>query len=900
MNIKVDPKKTVFVIDGSSYLYRAYYSLRPLHTLEGIPVQAVYGFCRMIKKVIDVVQPNYLLLAWDSKGQTTREKIYPSYKKDRQAPPSDLFAQKELIQEFATIIGLQQIAQVGIEADDLMYSIAQEAKQEQLDTVFITSDKDLAQAIDAQIFWYDPMKDIFFNQQEFEKAWGFPPCHALLYYALVGDPSDSIPGVPGIGKIGAQKLAQQFATLESLYNNLSSVSTPRLQKSLQEHKDLAFLSRDLFRLQYHKTNLSRADLAFDTTHWKNAYPFFKKLNFKSFIPKNYTDSLEPQAILPEYRFVTVSTEQELATVCSLFAQSGHCGLDTETTGLDPLSDKCIGISLCFAQGTAYYIPFGHSNAQQLAQETVVEALKPFLENEQYKKYFHNAKFDLLALHMLGITLSGLALDTMVAARLVVQEWQKLSLKDLSEHYFKEPMLTYKAVVKDNKYKNFAEVPLQLATQYAAADAHQTFKLAQVLIKQLEDTQMSKLYYTIEHPLITILTFMEIAGIRVDGQELAHLGKQVAQELTQLEHLIIEKSELKQQTINLNSPRQIEMLLFDILKLPPQKKSSKKTAYSTDQEVLTALSALHPVPALILKYRELFKLKNTYIDALPTYINSSTGRIHTSFNQVAVATGRLSSSDPNLQNIPTDSGYGIEIRDAFKPDANSVFISADYSQIELRVLAHLSQDPRLIKAFLNNEDIHTQTAATLFDTPLADVTSAQRQVGKRINFSILYGLTPYGLSKELSIPFGTAKQYIEKYFALYTKMAAWMEAAVVEAQTYGYVTTYWGRRRYIPTIHEKNPTLAQEARRIAINTKVQGTAAEIMKLGMINLATAYTDKQHKAHMVLQIHDELLINVLKSESEPVAQLTRQVLESVVSWSIPLNVSIRLGDTWKKVTK
>lgn len=902
--MNIDPKKTIFLIDGSSFLYRAYYGVRPLHTPEGVPVQAVFSFCRMIKKLIDTFGPEYLVIVWDSKGKTTRHEMYQEYKATRQAPPSDIFDQKKIIVEFADLIGIKQITKEGIEADDIMYSIAKEQREKGNHIVFITSDKDMAQALDDHTIMYDPLKDEKIDPEQFEKKYGFPVTKLPFYYALLGDTSDNIPGVRGIGKKGAADLVRHFDSLEDLYAQLDRVKSVRTKMALESSKDKAFLSRDLFLLQYHPTGLQLNELMFDRSQWNNARPLFEQLNFKSLlkdIDSSATSQVQPtREKLAQYTFKAITTRQELDELCLALKTKKKFALDTETNGELPLQCVCVGISVCFEKGTAYYIPFGHTTGQaQLATQEVVQALKPIFEDEQYEKYLHHAKFDQLVLYTLGINLKGVVFDTVVAARLVVREWQRIGLKELSEHYFSEPMITFKEVVKDNGFKTFDQVPLDLATRYAAADAHQTYKLVPLLQEQLKEQQQEKLYYEIEHPLINVLAEMEIKGIGLDVPFLNNLNKYVTQELDVIHETIIGLVGQKYAGINLNSPKQIEQLLFHELQLPPQKKSAKGTGHSTDQEVLQALSHLHPVPGLIMAYRELFKLKSTYIEALPTFVNPKDDKVHTSYSQTVVATGRLSSFDPNLQNVPVDgTGYGIEIRAAFKADPGHVFLSADYSQIELRVLAELSQDQTLIDAFLSGHDIHRETAARLFDVGLDQVTNEQRQIGKRINFSILYGLTPYGLSKDLGIPLKEAKNYIDKYFAQYPGVARWMDDVVAFAQKHGYVTTYWGRRRYIPTINEKNPALFREGQRVAINTVAQGTAAEIMKIGMLILDPIV--RQKGAAMLLQIHDELLISVPEHLKEGLEQEIKASLEAVVQWRVPLEVSTRLGKSWKDVSK
>ncbi len=901
-----DPKKTVFLIDASSFLYRAYYSMRPLHTSKGIPVQAVYGFCRMIKKLMDTFKPEYMALVWDSKGKTTRHELYPEYKATRSAPPSDLFVQKEYIVRFADAIGLAQVQQQGIEADDIMYSIAKEQAKAGSTVVLVTSDKDMGQALTDKIVMYDTFKDTFIDTKSFLKDKGFSVDRLVLYYSLVGDASDNIPGVKGIGKTGALELVKQYATLDDLYKHITDIENKRTRTALQVHKDDAYLSEKLFTLHYQPSGLTKTSLAFDAAKWGNAREVFQEVEFKSMlqegvgsVKKNEPVALEN--VLAHYTFTAVTTMNELNELCKVLASSDAFAMDTETTGLSPLQDPIIGISFCVREGLAYYIPFGHtaSPLPQLERSVVLQALKPLLENPKIKKYLHNVKFDWLVLYNAGIKLAGVYFDTMIAAHLLVPEWQRIGLKNLSEFYFQEPMLTFTDVVKNQKLTTFAQVPLDIATKYAAADAHQTLKLYHKLAPELaKEPAIERLFYDIEMPLDTILCAMEARGIYLDVTVLHDIDRVVTARLRALEAEIVLIIGPEAAEINLGSPKQVQELLFVKLQLPPQKKSAKGLSYSTDQEVLEILAALHPVPKLIMQHRELSKLKSTYIDTLPTYSNPTTGKIHTTFSQTAVATGRLASSDPNLQNIPV-VGYGIEIRAAFKPEAGHLFLSADYSQVELRVLAHMSGDANLINAFLEGRDIHTQTASGLFEVPLDKVSHEQRQIGKRINFSILYGLTPFGLSKDLGIPYKDAKMYIDKYFAQYPGVSLWMEQTIEFAKRYGYVETVWGRRRYVPAILERNKSLYEEACRVAINTRVQGTAAEIMKKGMIELDKAIAASGLEAYMLLQIHDELLLTVNKQHIEQVGALVKKTLEDVVQWKAPLEVTITTGADWKAVS-
>lgn len=902
MQKKFDSEKTIFLIDGSSFLYRAYYGMRPLHTTKGIPVQAVYVFCRMIKKLMDAFDPKKMALVWDSKGKTERHELYANYKEGRQAPPSDLFEQKELIVKFADLIGLAQIHKPGIEADDLINSLVQDYK-DKYKLVIITSDKDLYQLLDKNVFVFDSFKDQITNTNDFEQKMEFPVHKLPFYFSILGDTSDNIPGVKGIGKIGATELVKQFENLDDLYNNLDKISKERTKKLLIEHKDNAYLSYKLFLLRYHKIPVSDENLAFNSEKWINARPLFEELEFKSLVQdmdlvsqKKHEEQRLYFAQEKGYEFKCITTKEQLIYLVNYLKENKTFAFDTETSGLNPLQDDFVGFSICAQKGLSFYIPFGHKTLEpQLTKEEVFHFFKPILESENYKKYLHHANFDQLVLFNNGIMLRGVVFETMIAASLVAESGQRIGLKYLSQHFLNEKMLSFDDVVKSKKLKDFSYVKLHDATEYAAGDSHQTFALKEILEKKLTDLDLKKVYDNIEFPLSNILFEMESEGINIDVNVLKNIDSKLSRDLNKLLEEIQVFSPGK--TINLNSPKQIEDLLFNILQLPTQKKSAKKTGFSTDQSVLEELSLLHPVPGLLLKYRELYKLKSTYVDALPNYINHKTGKIHTTFSQISTATGRLSSFDPNLQNIPTDS-YGL--RSAFIASPGYVFLSADYSQIELRILAFLSQDKNLIEAFSKNEDIHTKTASYLFNVHTDEVTNEQRQVGKRINFSIMYGLTPFGLSKDLKIPFKEAKIYIQKYFEQYPGVFLWMEKIIIDAKEKGYVETYFGRRRHIPGIHEKNNTLYELARRAAINMPAQGTAADIMKLGMIYLDKIFKDGNLNARMVLQIHDELLIEIPKGQEAEIEKLVINALESIVNWNVPLIVTTRFGENWQQVTK
>jgi len=921
-------KDAIFLIDGSYLLYRSYYGLRPLRTSKGIPTQATYGFCRAIKKIIDDFDPTKMALVWDSKGKTFRSEIYEAYKANRQAPPSDLFIQKEQIIEFADSIGLKQISKASYEADDLIGSITQDFKKKEI--VIVGPDKDLYQLLSDTVLIFDPFKDQIIDPETLKKEKGFGPEKVSFFFSLLGDASDNIPGVKGIGKKTAEELVNSFDSLDDLYANLDKVKKDRTRKLLEESKENAFLSLKLFSLKHYKLDLEEEDFNFDKDDWANAAPIFMELEFKSLVKdvqkrfpqaveekienkKEVQTSLfasneEPKKDLKEKKWKChiVRTQEELDKLFEVLKESKEFAFDTELTGLRPLDNELVGLSFAVNKKEAYYIPFGHKAEKEeknLERELVLQTLKPIFENKKIEKIMQNAKFDQLALWHYEVETNNVTFDTLLAAHLLRKdEWERINLKALSLRYLDEPMQTFKDVV--GKHKHFGLVSIEDAAEYGAHDSLQTFKLKSVLEKDLnKEKKLKKIFNDLEMPISQVLFEMESLGIALDPEKLREIGKEIEKDLNAVESealkAIAEFRKHETTIINLSSPKQVEKLLFDELELPVIKKSGKGKR-STDQEVLSALSNQHPIPGMIAKYRELAKLKSTYVEPLIKEINPETGRIHTSFSQTMVATGRLSSSNPNLQNIPVGSDHGIKIRSAFVAPRGRIFLSADYSQVELRVLAHMTKDKNLVDAFLHDRDIHIQTASQLFDVPLTKVTHDQRQIGKRINFSIIYGLTPFGLSRDLGIKPSEAKVYIDKYFEQYQGVAKWMEKTIEDVKKDGYTQTWLGRRRYVPSIYEKNRNLYEAARRIAINTPVQGTSAEIMKLAMIEVNKELKDKKLNSGMILQIHDELVIELDKDDEAKVEKIVKKCMENVVKWEIPFKVTIRTGKNWGQITK
>ncbi len=924
-------KDALFVIDGSYLLYRSYYAIKQLQTASGIPTQAVYGFCRAIKKIIDDFSPEHLVIAWDPKGKTFRHDDYPAYKATRQKPPSDLFIQKEYIIKFLDAVKITQITIDGYEGDDVIAGLATHFSNHQI--VLVCPDKDMYQLLSEDVLILDPFKERLIDQDAFAQEQGFPSEKIPFYYALLGDSSDNIPGVAGIGKKGAQDLVVQFDSLENLYQNITAVQKERTRKLLEEQKELAFLSYNLFLLKPPAIHERLDDLRFEQKNWAGAAELFATLEFSSLLkdlqkrfpqtpvtdpkpaPKkpfntSLFDQEQPavqadattQDVPPTWRLIVVQDELALSAMVKTLAAADWIALDTETTGSQPMQDELVGISFAANTQEAFYVPIGHEEGKQVARAIVLAALKPLLENPNTKLVMHNAKFDQMVLDCAGIATQPIFFDTIIAASLLRSgDNDRINLKALSLSYLHEPMTKFKDVLGKHR-TTFAQVPVEEGAEYGAHDALQTYKLKPLLQEKLShQPKLLKLLQEIEMPFYQVLRRMEEYGIKLDAEKIAVTMVAVKEAIQKVEDTILASIPhvVGAPKINLNSPKQIETLLFDQLGLSTVKKSAKGSR-STDQEVLQALSTKHPIPGLILTYRELTKLKTTYLEPLPGYINPKTDRVHTSYSQTQVATGRLSSADPNLQNIPVSEGFGLQIRDAFYAPAGKIFLSADYSQIELRILAQLSQDATLSNIFLHDQDIHTETSAQLFDVPVDQVTHDQRQLGKRINFSIMYGITPFGLAKDLGIKPSEAKTYIEKYFERFPGVATWIEQTTAQAVTDGYVETWHGRRRYIPELAERNKTLFEGGKRMAINTPVQGTQAEIMKLAMINIDKAFIDQKMAARLILQIHDELVVELPLEEHEMVKNTVQRLMTEVVTWPIPLKVTIRSGATWAKITK
>ncbi len=921
-------KDALFVIDGSYLLYRSFYAIKPLYNASGVPTQAVYGFCRAIKKILADFTPSHLVVAWDGKVKSFRYETFPAYKATRQKPPSELFVQKEYILSFLDAIEVAQITCDGYEGDDIIASLTSHFPDRQ--TILVCPDKDMYQLLSPSVLIFDPFKNKLIDQADFATENGFESGKIPFYYALLGDSSDNIPGVSGIGKKSAQSLVIQFASLDDLYANLDQITKERTRTLLAEQKENAYLSHKLFLLAHPPLSITIDQMAYKPQAWANAAPIFKELEFSSLL-REIEHSLPPavkktvargpqlnQSIFDQpagesastpapavrnWELVVVNSKELLASMITELTAAPWFALDTETTGANPMLDSLVGLSFACSDNKAFYLPVGHEIGNQLERDYVIDRLKQLLENPATTIVLHNAKFDHQVLQRAGITIAPVKFDTLIAASLLrAHDKDRINLKALSEALLHEPMDKFKDVLGKVR-TSFAQVPVDEGAAYGAHDALQTYKLKILLASKLEKSPtLLKLFTELEMPFYSVLMHMEQAGILLDASKLAVTNHAVVATIKTIEAEILAAIPPSNPpvAINFNSPRQMEVLLFDVLQLPAGKKSAKGSR-STDYEVLSSIQHLHIVPKLLLLHRELTKLRTTYLEPLPTFINPETKRIHTSYSQTMVATGRLASSDPNLQNIPAASeGFGHDIRDAFFAPPDSLFLAADYSQIELRILAHLSQDQTLLTTFQADKDIHTETAAQLFDLPISAISHDQRQLGKRINFSIMYGITPYGLAKDLGIKQSEAKTYIEKYFSQFPGVALWINKTVDTAIQNGFVETFFGRRRYIPELAERNKTILENGKRMAINTPVQGSQAEIMKLAMMQIQAAFQQHGLAARMILQIHDELIIELPIGELTQVEKIVQHEMSHVVDWQVPLKVTIRSGKTWGQITK
>jgi len=887
-------KEPVFLVDGSSYLHRAYHAIGRLSNSKGFPTNVVLGFTKMLLKLLQEKHPRYIAIVFDAKGPTFRHEIYEEYKANRPPMPEDLAVQIPLVKKVIEALNIKMLEVEGYEADDIIGTLARKCQEQGHEVIMVTGDKDFRQLISPMAIMWDTMKDKVTGFQSLKTEYGLDPSQFIDVMGLSGDSSDNIPGVPGIGEKTAIKLVKEFGSLEKVLESIDLIKGRKLKENLRENVESALLSKKLVTInQDVPLEVDIKGLAIGEPDRQKLSELFRELEFRD-LWDQFTVRKERDK---DYNICW--TEAELSRLISQIREKGLVCLDTETTSENPFKAKLVGISFSLQEGKAIYLPLGHDYAEapkQIPMDKALSALRPVLEDEHIAKVGQNIKYDAEVLHFHSIELKGMYFDTMVASYVINPGLRQHNLEALSQQYLNYKMITYGDLVgKGKKAKNFSQVNIEAAAEYSCEDADITLRLMRVLSERLDSVKNEELFYGLEMKLIPVLMEMELAGIKIDVEFFQALSKKMASELKELEQEIYKEAGME---FNINSPQQLGYVLFEKLQLPTQRKTTKTKRYSTDVKVLKKLAAYpHKVPKLVLRYRTLNKLKSTYLDALVKMVEPSTGRLHTSFNQTVTATGRLSSSNPNLQNIPIRGEEGKEIRKGFIAEKGFKFVSADYSQIELRVFAHYSGDPAFKEAFERGDDIHTRTASEIMGVSSEEVTSDMRRIAKAINFGIIYGMGPQKLSEELEIDLSSAKQYIAAYYERYKGVLAYKERMIKDAREKGYVTTLFNRRRYVPDIDNPKQVIRAEAERIAVNTPIQGTAADLIKKAMINLYERLELENFRSRMLLQVHDELLFEVPEDEVKAVIPLIKEEMENVYPLDVPLKVDVGVGTNWSE---
>ncbi|MBU0596207.1 DNA polymerase I [Candidatus Bipolaricaulota bacterium] len=895
----------VLLVDGHSLAYRAYYGMPELTTRSGQAIQAVYGFWTILLKMIRERPSAYTAVVFDADGPTFRHELYSEYKANRKPMPEDLASQFPLLERMLAGLGVPTFSIPGVEADDVLATIALATTAAGLHCLIATSDKDMAQLVSDRVSLLRPSGRRFDSSQQVldpagvEAKYGVPPERIVDLLALVGDTSDNVPGVPGVGEKTATRLIRDYASLGEMLDAADDVRNRRVSDSLRAHREKAFLARSLVSL---KTDVEVGDVPaacrLRGIDADRLAAFLTEAEFASAL--NELDLAPVESEATEHRigahpvdYRTILEEGALSDLVVELRDAERVSIDLETTGLDPMQAEIVGVAISPEPFIGYYIPVGHDSLDAPAQlpiARVLDALRPIIEDETPELIGQNLKYDVIILSRYGLTPRGISFDSMIASHLSRPEERRHGLDQIALTYLGHHMLTYEQVA--GKDGAFAAVPIEQATAYAAEDAEIVQRLYEPLRSELGEMAAADLFRDVEMPLLPVLARMEQTGILLDTAVLEEQGAEIRAALQLIEADLMD---IAGGVFNPNSPKQVAEILFEQIGLPVIERT--KTGPSTSARVLAELAIQHPLPGKLIEYRELRKLLNTYIDQLPAAVNPHTGRIHTTFHQTATATGRLSSSEPNLQNVPTRTEIGGRIRRAFVPPGGSVFVAADYSQIELRLLAHLSEDEQLIEAFRNGLDLHRLTASRVFEIAEHNVSDEQRNAAKRINFGILYGISPYGLGKDLGIPPNDAKAYIDRFFHAYPDAKAYLDRLVELATERGYAETILGRRRPLPNLTSRNIPRRNYDRRNAINTPIQGGAADLIKLAMIEIDRRLTDTL-SARMILQIHDELLFEVEEAAADETVAMIRNAMENVMPLNVPLVVKLSLGADWSQV--
>ncbi|MBI4772676.1 MAG: DNA polymerase I [Deltaproteobacteria bacterium] len=884
---------TVYLVDGSSYMYRSFFAVRGLQNRNGLPTNAVFGFVNMILKILKTKSPTHMLVAFDTKAPTFRHERYPEYKAKRDVIPEDLVTQIPYIKKFIRLSGISQLELVGFEADDIIGTLSRIATESGGEAVLVSSDKDFFQLLSDRVVMWDTMKDTVLRPEDIKERFGLEPSRVLEVMGLMGDTSDNISGVPGIGEKTAVKLIEEYGSLEDLLKNKESVKQKKIRENLLRCGDQALEAMELMKIRTDvPLDLSIDNLEIDPRNSEALKALYLELDFHSFLEESGSDKS------PNHVYRPVTRLEDLKALVERLSSLPVLSVDTETTSQEPMRANLVGISLCGSPREAYYVPLAHSRLaapEQVGLRDGIECLRPLLEGAKPLKIGHNIKYDAIVLERHGIVLKGIVFDTMVASYLLDPDRHAHSLDKVAWEFLGERVTTYKEVVGSGKNEaTFDMVPLETACEYSAEDADVAFRLYALLESELREKSLDTLLKNVEVPLISVLASMEMWGVKIDRPLLRDMSNELSGQLQEIEDRVYE---LAGSRFNLNSPKQLGVVLFEEMGLNPVKKTQKKTGYSTDMEVLTILAQTQPIAEQILNYRILSKLKSTYVDALPGLVHPETGRLHTSYNQTVTATGRLSSSNPNLQNIPIRGELGNRIRRAFIPEKGCKLLSADYSQIELRVLAHYSKDPVLTEAFKKGRDIHTETACGMFGVDPEGVTPEMRRRAKVVNFGIIYGMQAFGLARELGISRGEAQRFIDAYFQRFAGVKSFLVENLERARKQGYVTTLLDRRRYLPQLTSQNNALRSNAERVATNAPFQGSAADIIKVAMIRMWRILREQKRNTKMILQIHDELVFEVPEDELDALEPIIRTEMETAVDLNVPLIVDVSIGDTWSK---
>ena len=888
-------KEKLLLVDGSSYLYRAFHALPDLRSSDGRPTGAIYGVLNMLQKLIKSERPDYLSVVFDTPVKTFRHDIFPEYKANRQKTPEDLIAQIEPLHQAIINLGLPLIAVDGVEADDVIGTLAMEAEKKNIKTLIATGDKDMAQLVTDNIHLIDTMKDIRMGPREVLEKFGILPERFIDYLTLAGDTSDNIPGVEKVGPKTAIKWINEYGSLEGVIQNADQIKG-KIGDNLNAALDQLDLFKTLVTIKCDvQTDSNFSDLIIGESNEDLLYEQLSDLGLHGLIKQFDIQSPEKKSDVKK-NYHTIRTKNELDELIELMKNAPYISFDTETTSLDYMNAELVGVSIALKPNEAFYIPINHNYEgveKQLEEHFVLEALKPFLESDEIPKIGHNLKYDRHILQNLGIDLKGKLLDTMLFSYVNNSTITRHNLDAVSKRYLNINPTSYEDVAgKGAKQIPFSEVSIEVASEYASEDADISLKLYEHIEPLVQkETKLAKLYSEIEGPLIYTLGDIERNGVLIDSEKLNQQSKELEAKILELEQKVQKSAG---EDFNLGSPKQLQEILYEKLGLPVIKKTPKGQP-STAESVLQELSMDFPIVQDILSYRAISKLKSTYTDKLPKMVNSNTGRVHTSYHQAVTATGRLSSSDPNLQNIPIRSEEGRRIREAFiAPDGYKI-LAADYSQIELRIMAHLSRDQGLMDAFAKGQDIHQATAAEIFSTNIDEVTANQRRSAKAINFGLIYGMSAFGLSKQLQITRAEAQNYIEQYFDRYPQVKHYMDETKQSAKKMGYVETVFGRRLYLADIESSNYQRRQYAERSAINAPMQGTAADLIKMAMILLHQKIREESFEAKIIMQVHDELVIEVNENQSDELSEITTSVMSEISKLDVDLKVDADIGNNW-----